>query len=182
MDESNPGSTTTNARLIGRTRASFTTHRLQSVVARVFFSLSHDHHGLVSPQRTAIEIPEHRVLFMPARIPDIGTPIKVVSVPSLSGDTRGNPASTLVLDEQSGATKALVNARALTALRTAAGSVLATVILHPPAAAKFRHLAGFGAGLQISSHIRQLLDTYPLRRPHHRHQPHPQRPPYRSPR
>ncbi|KAH9017785.1 hypothetical protein EDB83DRAFT_2437150 [Lactarius deliciosus] len=98
---------------------------------------------------------------MPARIPDIGTTIKVVSVPLLSGDTRGIPASTLVLDEKSGATKALVNARALTALRTAAGSVLATVILHPPATAQFRHLVAFGAGLQISSHIRQFLDTYP---------------------
>ncbi|KAH8979436.1 hypothetical protein EDB92DRAFT_1955162 [Lactarius akahatsu] len=116
---------------------------------------------------------------MPARIADIGTTIKVVSVPLLSGDTRGIPASTLVLDEKSGATKALVNARALTALRTAAdtsycttiradlpshlslGSVLATVILHPPATAKFRHLVAFGAGLQISSHIRQFLDTYP---------------------
>ncbi|KAH9024932.1 hypothetical protein EDB85DRAFT_2150133 [Lactarius pseudohatsudake] len=42
-------------------------------------------------------MPEHRVLFMPARIADIGTTIKVVSVPLLSGDTRGIPASTLVM-------------------------------------------------------------------------------------
>ncbi|KAH9053075.1 NAD-P-binding protein [Lactarius vividus] len=139
-----------SAEHVSRVTASFTTHHLQSIVARVFFSLSHDH-DLVSPQRTTIDIPEHRVLFMPARIPDIGTTIKVVSAPLLSGDIRGIPASTL----------ALVNARALTALRTAAGSVLATVILHPPATAKFRHLVAFGAGLQISSHIRQLLDTYP---------------------
>ncbi|KAH9047228.1 NAD-P-binding protein [Lactarius hengduanensis] len=150
-----------SAEHVSRVTSSFTTHHLQSIVARVFFSLSHDHDELVSPQRTAIDMPEHRVLFMPARIADIGTTIKVVSVPLLSGDTRGIPASTLVLDEKSGATKALVNARALTALRTAAGSVLATVILHPPATAKFRHLVAFGAGLQISSHIRQLLDTYP---------------------
>ncbi|KAH9051636.1 NAD-P-binding protein [Lactarius deliciosus] len=97
---------------------------------------------------------------MPARIPDIGTTINAVSVPLLLGDTRGIPASTLVLDEATGVTKALVNARALTALRTAAGSVLATVILHPPATARFRHLVAFGARLQISSHIRQFLDTY----------------------
>ncbi|KAH8979434.1 hypothetical protein EDB92DRAFT_1821027 [Lactarius akahatsu] len=54
-------------------------------------------------------MPEHRVLFMPqvmpARIPDIGITTKVVSVPLLSGDTRGIPASTLVLDEKSGATR-----------------------------------------------------------------------------
>ncbi|KAH9047224.1 hypothetical protein EDB84DRAFT_1557773 [Lactarius hengduanensis] len=112
---------------------------------------------------------------MPARIADIGTTIKVVSVPLLSGDTRGIPASTLVLDEKSSATKALVNARAFSHLHVvlyyhshgnlpshlSLGSVLATVILHPPATAEFRHLVAFGAGLQISSHIRQLLDTYP---------------------
>ena len=46
---------------------------------------------------------------------------KVVSVPSVSGDDRGLPATTLVLDENTGATKAVVNARTLTSLRTAAG-------------------------------------------------------------
>ena len=42
-----------------------------------------------------------------------------------------------------------------------AGSVLATVLLHPPATVKFRHLVTFGAGSQIKSHITQLLATYP---------------------
>ena len=41
------------------------------------------------------------------------------------------------------------------------GSVLATVLLHPPATAQFQHLVAFGSGLQISSHIRQLLEAYP---------------------
>ena len=108
-----------SAEHVSRVTASFTTHQLQSIVARPFISLSHD--DLVSPHRTAIDMPEHRALFMPARIADIGTTIKVVSVPLLSGDARGLPASTLVLDEKTGATKALVNARSLTALRTAAG-------------------------------------------------------------
>ncbi|KAI9451822.1 NAD-P-binding protein [Lactarius psammicola] len=153
-----------SAEHVSHVTASFTTLHLQSIVARVFISLSspRNHHELVSPHRTTIDMPEHRALFMPARIADIGTTIKAVSVPLLSGDARGIPASTLVLDEKTGATKALVNARSLTALRTAAGSVLATVLLHPPATTtKFQHLVAFGAGLQIRSHIQQLLATYP---------------------
>ncbi len=35
------------------------------------------------------------------------------------------------------------------------------MLLHPPATAKFHHLVAFGAGLQIKSHIQQLLATYP---------------------
>jgi hypothetical protein len=77
-------------------------------------------------------------------------------------------------------TKALSNARSLTALRTAArtpfiseiqhslyptlGSVLATVLLHLPETASFRQLVVFGAGPQINAHIRQLLATYPSSR------------------
>ena len=163
---------------VSRITVSFTTEDLQSIVARAFFS--HSHHVLVSPHRASIDMSEHRALFMPARISDVGTSIKVVSAPLLSGDKRGIPGSTLVLDEKTGATKAIINARSLTALRTAAGtsflsrrfcthpthptlgSVLATALLHPPATASFRHLVVFGAGLQASAHIRQLRASYPL--------------------
>jgi ornithine cyclodeaminase/alanine dehydrogenase-like protein (mu-crystallin family) len=41
------------------------------------------------------------------------------------------------------------------------GSILATVLLHPPETASFRQLVVFGAGLQIKAHIRQLLASYP---------------------
>lgn len=110
-----------SAEHVSRITASFTTDHLQSVVARAFFS--HSHNVQISPHRTAIDLPEHHVLFMPARISDLGTTIKVVSVPLLSGDTRGIPGSTLILDEKTGATKAILNARSLTALRTAAGKL-----------------------------------------------------------
>lgn len=94
-------------------------------MAHVFYAISHghdDHHVCVTtPHRTAIDMVSHRALFMPARIANMGTAIKVVSVPSVSGDNRGLPATTLVLDENTGATKAVVNARTLTSLRTAAG-------------------------------------------------------------
>ncbi|KAI0248542.1 NAD-binding protein [Lactifluus subvellereus] len=147
---------------VARVEASFSAHEIQSIIAHVFFAVSAPAPvRVVAPQRTAVDTPSHRVLFMPARVADIGTTIKVVSVPLIPGDARGLPASTLVLDETTGATRALVNARSLTALRTAAGSVLATVLLHPPATVKFRHLVTFGAGSQIKSHITQLLATYP---------------------
>jgi hypothetical protein len=58
-----------------------------------------------------------RALFMPARIANMGTAIKVASVPLVSGDDRGLPATTLVLRRE----QAAVNARTLTSLRTAAG-------------------------------------------------------------
>lgn len=103
---------------------SFSSQDLQDLMAHVFYALSHDHDRHVratTPRRTAIDMASHRALFMPARIADMGTAIKVVSVPSVSGDKRGLPATTLVLDENTGATKAVVNARTLTSLRTAAG-------------------------------------------------------------
>jgi ornithine cyclodeaminase/alanine dehydrogenase-like protein (mu-crystallin family) len=62
---------------------------------------------------------------MPARLAPFGTSIKVVAVPSSSSSldikAKGLPASTLVLDEKTGAPRALINASALTAVRTAAG-------------------------------------------------------------
>ena len=104
--------------------ASFLPHHLQSLMAHVFFALSHNddpHTDVAAPHRMAVDMRCHRALFMPARIANIGTAIKVVSVPSAPGDTRGLPATTLVLDENTGTAKVVINARSLTALRTAAG-------------------------------------------------------------
>jgi ornithine cyclodeaminase len=77
--------------------------------------------GVTSPHRTSIVNPRHNVLFMPSRVEGSGTAIKIVSVSRSSDDDRGLPASTLVIDEDSGRVKAIVNARKLTALRNAAG-------------------------------------------------------------
>lgn len=95
--------------------------------------------SVYTPHRTSIPSKEHTVLFMPARIvfpPSSdtenagadckvnilgGTTIKVVSVPRGASLARGNPATTLVLDEDTGSIKAILNAGYLTALRTAAG-------------------------------------------------------------
>jgi ornithine cyclodeaminase/alanine dehydrogenase-like protein (mu-crystallin family) len=91
------------------------------------------------------------------------------------GGEGGIPGTTLVLDEASGGVRAVVNSRALTALRNAAGkltmvceyctsyilsrlgSVLATQLLATPTPS---HITLFGAGLQIKQHARLLTQTY----------------------
>lgn len=54
----------------------------------------------------------------------------MVSVPTDPRDTRGLPASTLVLDEERGCVRAVVNAGGLTAVRTAAGAFLAFFLIY----------------------------------------------------
>jgi len=107
----------------------FSPSELSTLMAHVFSHLSSASNSFL-PHRTTIPTSRHTALFMPARIahatPPLltGTTIKVVCVPTSPTDTRGLPSSTLILDENTGAAKAIVNARTLTALRTAAG-------LHP---------------------------------------------------
>jgi ornithine cyclodeaminase/alanine dehydrogenase-like protein (mu-crystallin family) len=61
------------------------------------------------------------MLFMPARNADAGgTACKIVSVPTAGGED-GLPGSTIIMDEESGKVRAVVNARKLTALRNACG-------------------------------------------------------------
>ncbi|THH16090.1 hypothetical protein EW146_g4500 [Bondarzewia mesenterica] len=145
---------------VDRISGTFTTEQLQTLMAQVFFYIS-DGRDVVTPHRSSIQMLNHRALFMPARIAGIGTSIKVVSVPTAAGSTHGLPGSTLVLDETTGAAKALVNASSLTALRTAAGSLLATTLLYPPTISHPKMLVAFGAGKQILAHVDLLLATYP---------------------
>jgi len=118
---------------------------LQLSMARVFARLSsyskvdtgsREKSGIEIPPRIVFPTANHTALFMPARIGEINssssnpgphislgnTAIKVVSVPTRKEDTGGLPATTLILDEETGAVKAVVNARKLTALRNAAGT------------------------------------------------------------
>ncbi|RDB21964.1 Ketimine reductase mu-crystallin [Hypsizygus marmoreus] len=146
----------------------FTPTELMSLMARVFHLISSESQSTQSPttttytpHRTSIPMPQHTALFMPARIahPSLpGTTIKVVCVPRTPGDTRGLPASTLVMDEATGAVQAVVNARKLTALRNAAGSLLSTTLagIHSPTS-----IVAFGAGQQILSHLSLHLRFFP---------------------
>lgn len=106
---------------------------LVTLMHRVFSTLSSVEPGssgteLASPARTTISSPNHATLFMPSRIAAAGgTGIKIVSVPKNDSDTGGLPATTLVLNEVTGAVEAVVNARQLTAVRNAAGAPVVQV-------------------------------------------------------
>ncbi|KIR30055.1 ornithine cyclodeaminase [Cryptococcus deuterogattii LA55] len=119
-----------------------------------------------TPHRLTVNSDEFSMLFMPSRAPtgttgQIGqggkeqttTACKIVSVPS-AGSAEGLPASTIIMDEESGKVKALMNARKLTALRNACGSAV-FLSLFPPAATK--HLLLFGSGAQCLSHALLFL-------------------------
>lgn len=112
---------------VERVASNITPHELCVLMAKVFSCLSSPAQTpptTYTPLRTLIPTANHTALFMPARISDkylLGTTVKVVCVPRNAGDTNGLPASTIVLDETTGAAKAIVNARGLTALRNAAG-------------------------------------------------------------
>ncbi|KAF8990663.1 hypothetical protein BDQ17DRAFT_1393088 [Cyathus striatus] len=131
--------------------SSLSPSELQYLMARVFALFSSGSNNQVAtPHRTSIPTSNHN-----------GTTIKVVSVPKCKDDTRGLPGSTLVLDEDTGAVKAIVNARNLTALRNAAGSLLSTnlVGLRTP-----QRLVAFGAGKQIEAHIDLHIRYFPTLR------------------
>ncbi|KZT34258.1 NAD(P)-binding protein [Sistotremastrum suecicum HHB10207 ss-3] len=130
---------------------------LLSLMAQTFHAFSHS--KTTTPPRLSITSSNHTTLFMPSRISSLSTTsVKVVSVPLDGGDKRGLPASTVLLDESSGGVRAVMNARNLTAIRTAAGSALSMGIvdLKDP-----RRFVAFGAGAQIRTHLVILLDLYP---------------------
>ena len=114
----------------------FTPRELQLLMAQVFHIFSSqrvvDGTPIISmPHRLSFQTLNHTALFMPARIGGSPSPaipgrtaIKVVCVPQ-SSDANGLPATTIVLDETTGAVKAIVNARRLTPLRNAAGQTAA---------------------------------------------------------
>ncbi|KAI6138377.1 NAD-binding protein [Pisolithus tinctorius] len=110
---------------------------LEAPMASEFRRLSSGSH-YASPQKTSITMSHHTALFMPSRVEDIGTAIKVVS--------------------ESGCAEEIVNASAQTALRSAASSVLATRLLlsEPPSS-----LVAFGAGKQIEAHLDLHIRAFP---------------------
>ncbi len=115
------------------------------------------------PVRGHLDTARGLLLVMPAVLggmPALGA--KVVSVfPDNPG--RGEPVvqgATLLLDAETGRSRALLDGAALTATRTAAGSALATELLGSPDADV---LAVFGAGAQGTSHVELLARTRALR-------------------
>ncbi|KAH7099477.1 NAD(P)-binding protein [Auriculariales sp. MPI-PUGE-AT-0066] len=127
--------------------------------AAVFRSLSIGT-NVQCPPRLTLALPNHTTLIMPGRILGTGSALKVVSVPRGGDAPPGLPAATAVIDEQTGRVRALINASELTALRTAAGSVLATRLLLGREAQP-THIVAFGSGAQIRAHLDLLVQAYP---------------------
>jgi len=97
------------------------------LMRRVFAALVLKDSEVVNcPPRASLRTPHHVALFMPSRIATAGgTGMKVVSS-SQSVPEVGLPATTLVLNELTGAVEAVINARQLTAVRNASGMTLYT--------------------------------------------------------
>ncbi|GAA5899342.1 hypothetical protein JCM5296_007539 [Sporobolomyces johnsonii] len=141
---------------------------LCSMLGKTMSAIAHapDARGAVppiqNPQRIATESERYRTLYMPSRLTTVqegpATAIKVVSVPKPSCSVPGLPATTLLIDEATGLTRAVVNAAELTGLRTAAASALATKLLADPAS---RKLVVFGSGVQAYYHCRLILELFP---------------------
>ncbi|KZO95746.1 NAD-P-binding protein [Calocera viscosa TUFC12733] len=141
-----------------------TPQELLRLMGKVFAALQQEYpdnvspHPVQLPHRLTVHMPSHTTLFMPSRLASAGgTAMKVVSIP-LGHSHNGLPATTIVMDEESGRVRAVVNARSLTAVRTAAGSALAVSLIGPP---EPERLVLFGAGLQMLHHGLILLRMYP---------------------
>ncbi|GAA5820532.1 hypothetical protein JCM11251_003035 [Rhodosporidiobolus azoricus] len=114
-----------------------------------------------NPLRITTESELHKTLYMPSRLTTSDGPataIKVVGVPKPHCKIPGLPATTLLFDEATGLTRAVVNAAELTGIRTAAASALSTKILADPASAS---LVVFGSGTQSYYHARLVLQLFP---------------------
>ncbi|MEA2132875.1 MAG: hypothetical protein QOC68_784 [Solirubrobacteraceae bacterium] len=106
------------------------------------------------PPRTGVEVPGHgMVLLMGAHAHHAATvTAKLVSL--FPGHDPAHQAAIVVFDAATGTPIALMDGDAITALRTAAGSRLATRLLARPDAAV---LAVVGTGVQGETHARALL-------------------------
>ncbi|KAF9292743.1 hypothetical protein BGZ74_000184 [Mortierella antarctica] len=118
-----------------------------------------------TPQRIGLETDLHKTLIMPSRINTLTSTVKIVSVPKTNSKD-GLPGMTIVLDNITGEPKGLVNARLLTALRTAAGSALATRAVFTSKRGQDSQkltLVVFGSGAQAKAHIQLLAHVLPQR-------------------
>jgi ornithine cyclodeaminase len=118
------------------------------------------------PDRAILSAAGGPTLFKPACVPQDapGAPealgLKVVSVRAANAQAGlpTVPATMLMLDAVTGLPSAVLAATWLTALRTAAGSAVATRALAP---LETRNLVVFGAGMQAEAHISGMLCVRP---------------------
>ena len=108
---------------VERITSSLNTDDLVKLMASAFSTLSSGK-GVQLPHRLTLQMGNHKTMFMPSRLEGVGTAVKIVSIPTSEkalATTGGLPGSTVVMDDETGCIKAMVNARSLTAQRNAAG-------------------------------------------------------------
>lgn len=118
------------------------------------------------PLRSSMVLPEggNRMLLMPSALHGAGAlGAKIITIfPGNHGTGYdAHQGVVLVFDDRHGSLRAIVDATAVTALRTAAVSAVATRALARPEASE---LALLGAGTQAHTHLEALLLVRPIRR------------------
>jgi ornithine cyclodeaminase len=116
------------------------------------------------PNRVAAAIPELEAFLgaMPAYLPSSGAlTTKLVAVFPRNTDRPTHQAVLVCFDAATGSPVALMDATAITAERTAAGSALAARLL---AREDARTLAVLGTGVQAGAHIRAVVRVRPFKR------------------
>jgi ornithine cyclodeaminase/alanine dehydrogenase-like protein (mu-crystallin family) len=117
----------------------------------------------VGPLRTHVETPGGSLLLMPAAEEGVGVGVKLVAL-TPGNRARGLPfihASYVLFNAETQAPEAVLDGAALTALRTAAVSGLATRHLANPDADR---LVLFGAGVQAGAHLDAMRAVRPIER------------------
>lgn len=119
----------------------------------------------VLPLRTVIRIPDTANAFavMPAYVgepqPVIGAKVITVFPGNHTTSFDAHQGAVLLFDSSTGALAAIVDATAITTVRTAAVSAVATQLLARPGASR---LAILGAGVQARAHIEAMRGVRPI--------------------
>jgi len=122
-----------------------------NLAAQSFYSVTHNLHN--TPDRLSLSNPKYDSLYMPSNVNEVGESIKLVSIPK---NSNGLQSTTVVLEDSNGAAKWVVNSKLLTAIRTAAGSALASNAL---ASVDSKYLVVIGTGVQAYWHVKLLLQV-----------------------
>lgn len=111
-------------------------------------------------ERSHVATPAGTLLLMPAISPDaVGVKLVTISPANAQLGVPTIQASYVVFDGATGSLRAVLDGSALTAIRTAAVSALATTYLAPADATR---LVVFGAGVQASAHVDAMCAVRPI--------------------
>ncbi|GAC95950.1 hypothetical protein PHSY_003528 [Pseudozyma hubeiensis SY62] len=106
------------------------------------------------PARISLSTPNYTQLFMPARTSTPSSVIKIVSVPSGANAVSGISGVNIVFDDETGKVSWTVGSSCLTALRTAGGSLMSSILVFGGSdKGEVRECVVFGDGMQSVFHV-----------------------------